>query len=123
MEQITAAEWNILECLWEKSPRTCREAVAYLEASVGWSRSTTLTMLRRMTAKGLVSCRESGGIKVFEPLIGREDATKEQTQSFLDRVYHGSISMMLSAFTKKETLTQAELDALYAILEEVKPTG
>ena len=43
---LTAAEWNLMECLWECAPRTGREAVDYLQKSVGWSRSTTLTMLR-----------------------------------------------------------------------------
>ena len=58
MEQVTSAEWSVLECLWEESPRTGRDAVAYLDHHIGWSRSTTLTMLRRMTEKGLISCRE-----------------------------------------------------------------
>ena len=44
---LTSAEWNLMECLWERTPRTGREAVEYLQKSVGWSRSTTLTMLRR----------------------------------------------------------------------------
>ena len=49
---LTPAEWNLMECLWEKSPRTGKEAVDYMKDSVGWSRSTTLTMLRRMGQPG-----------------------------------------------------------------------
>ena len=49
---LTEAEWMVMECLWEKSPRTGREAVAYLEQRMGWTRSTTLTLLRRLEAKG-----------------------------------------------------------------------
>ncbi|MBE6981808.1 MAG: BlaI/MecI/CopY family transcriptional regulator [Ruminococcaceae bacterium] len=121
MEQVTAAEWSVLECLWEEAPRTGRAAVEYLEASVGWSRSTTLTMLRRMTEKGLIACQVQDGVNRYTPLVSREAVSHSQTRSFLDRVYHGSIGMMLSAFTKKEALTRAQIDELYEILKEAKP--
>ena len=117
---LTHAEWNLMECLWERSPRTGREAVEYLERSVGWSRSTTLTMLRRMTEKGDILCREAEGVKVYEPLIRREDAVLRETGDFLSRVFHGSVSMMMNAVTEKQTLTQAEIDELYAILRKAE---
>lgn len=109
-----------MECLWEKSPRTGREAVEHLAKSAGWSRSTTLTMLRRMTEKGLITCEEADGVNTYAPLIAREAATQSQTEDFLNRVFKGSVSMMLSSFTKKQALSQQEIDALYAILKEAE---
>lgn len=117
---LTPTEWSLMECLWESSPRTGKEAVAYMAETVGWSRSTTLTMLRRMTEKGLLECTTQDGIMVYSPLLPKEEATHSQTSEFLDRVYHGSISMLLSAFTQKQALSQKEIDELYAILDEVK---
>ena len=61
-KNLTPTEWNLMECLWEHSPRTGREAVEYMAQSVGWSRSTTLTMLRRMSEKGFIDCREEDGV-------------------------------------------------------------
>lgn len=119
-QTLTAAEWNLMECLWHRAPCTAREAIDYLARSAGWSRSTTLTMLRRMTEKGLIDCRERGGVNTYSPLVQREAAANQATDSFLDRVYHGSVSMMLSAFTQKHPLSQAEIDELFAILEEAK---
>ena len=117
---LTPAEWNLMECLWEQSPRTGREAVEHLQLTVGWSRSTTLTMLRRMTEKEMIACKEENGLLVYSPLIDRESATRRETESFLGRVYQGSVSMMLSAMTKKQTLSQQEIDELYAILKEAE---
>ena len=57
-DHLTPTEWSLMECLWENAPRTGREAVEYLAHSAGWSRSTTLTMLRRMTEKGLIALDE-----------------------------------------------------------------
>ena len=109
-----------MECLWEKSPCTGREAVEYLAESAGWSRSTTLTMLRRMTEKEMISCEVRDGVNVYAPLIAKEEATQSQTEDFLNRVFGGSVSMLVSAFTKKQNLSQQEIDALYAILKEAE---
>ena len=117
---LTAAEWHLMECLWEKSPRTGREATEYLEYHAGWSRSTTLTMLRRMTEKGLIACGEEGGVKTYAPLLAREDAALRTTEDFLHRVYHGSVSLMMSAITQKQELSRREIDELYAILRQAE---
>ncbi|NLO49039.1 MAG: BlaI/MecI/CopY family transcriptional regulator [Clostridiales bacterium] len=117
---LTNAEWNLMECLWDTSPRTGREATEYLQEHVGWNRSTTLTMLRRMTEKGFIRCEEKNGIKTYAPLVRREDAVKKETDDFLNRVYKGSVSLMMSAITKKQELTKDEIAELYAILREAE---
>lgn len=118
--RLTEAEWNVMECLWEKSPRIGREIVAWLEERMGWKRSTTLTLLRRMEEKGAVGGETSGELKIFYPLITREQAAHQETADFLDRVYKGSLGMMLSAFTKKQHLTKSEIEELRAILNEAE---
>lgn len=117
---LTPTEWHLMECLWEASPRTGREAVEFMKEYVGWSRSTTLTMLRRMSEKGIIDCREENGVKVYAPLIPREAAVQRETDSFLSRVYQGSISTFVNAITKKQKLTKAEIDELYAIIRQAE---
>ena len=120
---LTAAEWNLMECLWDDSPRTGREATQYMKDAVGWTRSTTLTMLRRMTDKGLIKCDESGGIKTYSPLVRREDAALRETEDFISRVYKGSVSMLMSAITRKQELSRQEIDELYDILRQAENAG
>ena len=117
---LTEAEWAVMECLWEKSPRTGRETVAWLDQKMGWTRSTTLTMLRRLEAKGAVAGDTEGELKTFRPLIAREDVAVRETENLLDRAYKGSLSLLVSSLTKKQTLPQNEIDELYAILREME---
>ena len=119
-QQLTTAEWQLMECLWESAPRTGRECVEYLHTHVGWSRSTTLTMLRRMSEKHLIRCLDDGEILQYEPLIRREDAVTQETEHFLHRVYHDSVSLLMSAITKKQQLSKEEIDELYAILQKAE---
>ena len=120
VNHLTPAEWNLMECLWEHSPRTGREAVEHLQVSAGWSRSTTLTQLRRMTEKGFIRADEKDGLTVYYPMIPRQEAVLQETDSFLQRVYHGSVGLLVSALTQKQALTQAEIDELYAILQDAE---
>ena len=120
---LTAAEWNVMECLWEHSPRTGREISLQMQERCGWSRSTTLTLLSRLEAKGAVAGDDDTGKKVFSPLVGREDAALQEAESFLERAYKGSVSRMVSALTRKQPLAQEEIDELYAILKKMEADG
>lgn len=115
---LTRAEWSVMECLWEAGPLTGREVVQSMEKSCGWSRSTTLTLLSRLENKGaLRSVPAEKGPKVFSPVLRREEAALGETKDFLDRVYQGSLSLMVSALTKKQALSREELDELYELLK------
>lgn len=115
---LTQAEWSVMERLWEEGPLTGREMTARMEARCGWSRSTTLTLLGRLEAKGAVAGTAGAkGPKVFSPVLRREDAALRETEDFLGRVYHGSLSLMVSALTKKQALSREELDQLCALLK------
>ena len=117
---LTEAEWTVMECLWEKSPRTGRETVAWLEQKMGWTRSTTLTLLRRLEGQGAVEGNTEGELKTFRPLVAREEVAVRATENLLERVYKGSLSMLVSSLTKKQSLPQKEIDELYAILREME---
>ena len=118
---ITESEWNVLSCLWEHMPQTARELTQTLATSVGWSRSTTLTVLRRMTEKGLLLCEDGDdGVRIYRTELAQDAVTMRETEHFLDRVFGGSISMMLSAMTAGKRLTGDEIDALYEVLRQAE---
>ena len=117
---LTNAEWSVMECLWESSPKTGREITDQLERAEGWNRSTTLTLLSRLEAKGAVLSDTDGRKKTFSPLLRREDAALHETEDFLSRVYKGSLSLMVSSLTKKKALPKEEIDQLYAMLKKLE---
>ncbi len=120
---LTSAEWRVMECLWEQSPLTGREITERMQARCKWNRSTTLTLLSRLEAKGAVAGDPDNGKKAFSPLICREDAALQETEDFLERVYKGSLSLMVTSMTRRQALSQKEIDELYAILKEMEAKG
>lgn len=115
---LTASEWNVLDCLWEKSPQTVMELVAALREKVGWAKSTTITTLRRMEEKDLVRQEVAGKGKRYFPAVEQEAAVVSETRSFLDRVYRGSVGLMMNTMAQRQQLTDEDLRQLRAILAQ-----
>ena len=117
---LTNSEWYVLDCLWEKSPMTVMELVGALGGRLGWAKSTTITTLRRMEDKGLVLCTVEGRTKHYAPAVQRENAVRGETRSFLDKVYRGSVGLMVSALAEDKALSRQEIDELYEILRRAE---
>ena len=117
---LTEAEWKVMEFLWEKSPRTGRQATDWMEEHMGWNRSTTLTLLRRLEEKGAVSISHWGGVKQFRPTLPRREAVIQETRVFLSRLYHNSISELVELLAQEEAISPGEQNALHQLVLQME---
>ena len=120
---VTDSEWYVLDCLWQQSPQTAMELVEALSRRIGWAKSTTLTTLRRMEEKGLLAGETVGRSRRFTPLVDREAVILRETSGFLDRVYRGSVGLMVSTMARRQALTEEDLEVLRAILAQAEGGG
>ena len=115
--QCTEAEWKILEVLWDHHPRTMADITKTLEPSTGWTRHTVITLLKRMHEKGSVEIDESGNVKLYAPLVGREEASTEQTQKLLSRVFSGKASLLINNLVDSGEITVQEMQDLLQMMQ------
>ena len=118
-QSLTRNEWAVMELLWQ-APRTLMELVAALGADPGWAKSTTTTMVRRMEAKGLIRHEAGRRAKIFYPALSRDQAALVETRSLLDKVFSGSVGMLVNTMARQNSLTRADIDALYQALREAE---
>ena len=124
MEQmLTHSEWYVMDCLWAQAPMTVMELAAALEQRIGWAKSTTITTLHRMEEKGLIRCEREGRTRQYFPVLEQDKARRQETRSFLERVYQGSVGLMVLAMTQDRALSREEIDELYAILRRAEEEG
>lgn len=116
---LSHSEWQVMELLWQR-PHTLMELVSALGSSIGWSKSTVATMVRRMDEKGILSYEEQGRTKIFHPNISREDVAARETDSLLRRAYNGSVGLLVSTMAQNNALTKADIDELYEILRKAE---
>ncbi len=117
---LSDGEWKLMDRLWEDGPATITQLTHALEGDTGWSKHTIITMLSRLEAKGAVTHHEEGRAKEYTPLLPRQQAEETATRHFLDKVYGGSLGLMMSALVDSRALTQEDIDQLSAILEQAK---
>ena len=115
---LQPSEWIIMEKLWERNPKTIMQLYHELKEDPGWSKSTVNTLLRRMVQKEIIFYEEGAKAKQYYPKVRRDDAAITETESLLDRVYKGSVSMMLNTLIRNNNLTNDDIRELYAILEK-----
>ena len=122
MKQISLSdgEWKLMNLLWEDSPRTIAQLVTALKDDTGWTKGTIFIMLSRMAEKGAVGFDTGGRSKLYYPAIKKEDAAAYETESFLSRVYEGSVGLMVASMAGQNALSQEDIDELYAILREAE---
>ncbi|MCI5481507.1 MAG: BlaI/MecI/CopY family transcriptional regulator [Lachnospiraceae bacterium] len=117
---LSDAEWKIMNLLWQQSPMTIMQITRALEEDTGWGKHTVITMLNRMEAKGAVAHREGERAKLFYPLADQKQAAARETRGFLERVYQGSLSMMVNSMASSRELSREEIQELCDILKKAE---
>ena len=115
---LSAMEWKLMNRLWDGAPMTLMELTHALEEETGWTKHTVITMLGRLETKGAVRWEQKGRARRYFPVIPREDARREETASFLERVYGGRLGLMMSALVEDHALSPEEIDELTQILKQ-----
>ena len=106
-----------MKTLWARQPQTIAELVAALAAETGWTKATIFMMLKRLIAKGAVTMDDSGKFQEYSAAITYADVEPEETESFLSKVYGGSVGMMVSSLVGRGALSEQEIRELKAILD------
>ncbi|MCI6055682.1 BlaI/MecI/CopY family transcriptional regulator [Dysosmobacter sp.] len=120
---LSDSEWKLMNRLWQSAPRTITELTAAVKDETGWSKNTVITMLGRLEAKGAVRHQEGGRARQYFPAVDRGAAARAETESFLSKVYGGSLGLMVSNLVETRALTAADIAELAAILERAGGDG
>lgn len=115
---ISDAEWQVMKVLWEKSPLTSTEIIDSLRHDSTWSPKTIHTLISRLVKKGALGVRKDSPLNRYFPLVTQEECRKVETKSFVQKVYDGSLQMLIANFIKDEKLSSKEIDELSRILDE-----
>lgn len=120
--KISDAEWQVMKVLWKKSPLTAAEIIDKLQPETKWNRKTIHTLIRRLVKKQVLGIREESPYTYY-PLLEEELCMKEETKSFLEKVYDGSLQLLMANFLKDEKLSKKEIDKLKKLLDESEYGG
>ena len=112
--KIFESEYRFCLILWEHEPVSSTELVRLCAAQLGWKKSTTYTVIKRLTERGVLRTENA----VVTSLVSRDAVQRAESREFLDRTFGGSLPQFLAAFTGGKKLNEQEIDALQRLIDE-----
>ena len=115
---ISNAEFEVLDVLWDDYPATSSNLVERLSERKDWHHKTVKTLLSRLVKKQIVSYEQDGRQYRYFPLIAREEYTQKETKSFINRLFDGKIAPLLAGFSSQNSLSKDEIKELKELIKK-----
>ena len=115
---ISNAEFEVLDVLWDDYPATSSDIVKRLNQKKPWHDKTVKTLLGRLVKKGVVDFDKAQRQYLYRPLIAREDYTKKEATSFVSRIFKGKVAPLVAGFANQNSLSQQDVDELKALIKQ-----
>ena len=115
--RISEAEWEVMKICWAGSPLTAQAIIEVLSARDDWHPKTVKTLLNRLVKKRALGFQKEGRAYLYHPLAAKNDCVTTESQSFLDRVFGGSLQPLLAHFVENRRLSPGEIAELKNLLK------
>lgn len=114
--KLSDAETVVMRMLWKKGSLRAAELSDMAKEEKGWEKNTTYTLINRLIKKKAISRAEPGF--VCTPLIPESKIQSEETHTFLNKMYHGSLNLFVKSFLQNEAISEEELEELRKIVNQ-----
>jgi Predicted transcriptional regulator len=107
------AEYRFVSLIWENEPINSTELAKLCQERLGWKKSTTYTVLRKLCDRGILQNQNA----IVSTLIKREEIQKHESEALIEKAFDGSLPQFLTAFLGKNKISKKEAEELKRIIE------
>lgn len=112
------SELKVMEILWRENDVTAKHIADVLAKQVGWSKTTTYTVIKKCLDKGAISRKEPDF--VCHALITREQAQELETTELINKMYDGAADRLVASILGRRNLSAEEIEQLKRLVEELR---
>lgn len=117
--KIFESEYRFCLIMWEREPVTTSELVKLCQEQLGWKRTTTYTVIKRLGERGILK-NEDG---MVTSLVSKEAAQAREINELVEEKFQGSLPAFIAAFTKRQDISNAELDEVQRMIDRIRNGG
>ena len=119
IERLVDSEAEIMKVIWQEGgePITSAEIRKELHGKLSWSKSTVLTLIRRLVEKGVLKC-EKKDVFYYTPLVSEEEYQNFQTRTFVDKIFDGNVKNLLTTLCQAKNLSRGDIEELQLFLKQ-----
>lgn len=117
--KIFESEYRFCLILWEHEPITASELVKLCQEQLGWKRTTTYTVIKRLSERGVLN-NEDGTVT---SLVSKDEAQASEIDELVEKKFEGSLPAFVAAFTKHQKISEEELDEVQRMIDRIRKGG
>lgn len=114
--KIFESEYRFCLILWEHEPLSSGELVKLCRERLQWKRSTTYTVIKRLSERGVLKNENA----VVSSLVSKEEVQAAEIDALVEAKFEGSLPAFLAAFTRRQKLSEGELDEVQAMIDRYR---
>ena len=114
--KIFESEYRFCLILWENEPISSAELAKLCAEKLGWSRTTTYTVIKRLSDRGAVKNENS----VVTSLVSKEEVQAFEIDELLEKTFEGSLPAFVAAFAKTKKLSKEDIDEIQSMIDAFK---
>ena len=117
--KIFESEYRFCLILWEHEPVSASSLAKLCLEQLGWKRTTTYTVIKRLADRGVLSNDNS----MIVSLITKEQVQASDINELVDKRFGGSVPTFIAAFAKHQDLSDADLDEMQRMIDLIRSGG
>ena len=116
LPKIHESEYRFCLILWENEPITAAELAKLCQERLGWKRTTTYTVIKRLGERGVLKNESS----VITSLISKDQAQACEIDELVENKFEGSLPAFIAAFTRHQKLSAQDLDEVQEMIDRIR---
>ena len=114
--KVFESEYRFCLILWEHQPITAVELARLCLDQLGWKRTTTYTVIKRLGERGVLK-NENGSIT---SLVSKDEVQASEINELVEKKFEGSLPAFVAAFTRHQKLSEKELDEVQEMIDRIR---
>ena len=108
------AEYRLMDIVWDKAPICSGELCKVCFDRLGWKKSTTYTMIKKLAEKGLLENKKA----TVTAIVEKEEIQRYESETLLQKSFDSSLPSFVAAFLKGKKISKKEAEELKKMIEE-----
>lgn len=117
--KVHESEYRFCMILWEHEPVKSKELVRLCEAQLGWKSTTTYTVIKRLSERGVLKNENT----IVTSLVTKEQVQTSEIDELVEKKFDGSLPAFIAAFTKHQNMTEKEIDEVQRMIDQIRKGG
>lgn len=114
--KLCESEYRFATIVWESEPLGSGELVTFCEQQLGWKKSTTYTVLKKLCERGVLKNENA----TVTALVKQEQVQRFESEQFINRTFGGSLPQFITAFMNDKKLSKQDADNLKKLIDSYK---